>query len=293
MFENVYALSHNYSENSSLKLSPVINSAFGKTSINVNESFSKYALSGMVQSTYLSGIGPSQPPKYNIYYEEFGTIMREAAYFNVKYDKAFPALYSRITPTATKLKSYVTSSYYGGSYNAEFLVFNATDTVLLLDNSTENALQIQGIAFTQDSLNELTVDEFFNKKSDLSNPAVSNGLVVSSPTLFTKKYQEIKNTRITYGRKEFVIESPYIQSRDAADKLMLWLSEKVMKPRKSLGVKVFATPIIQLGDILKVSYVEDGVSQTGFSSGRFVVYQIDYSRDSSGPTMDIYLSEVI
>jgi hypothetical protein len=66
-----------------------------------------------------------------------------------------------------------------------------------------------------------------------------------------------------------------------------------MKPRKSLGVKVFATPIIQLGDILKVSYVEDGVSQTGFSSGRFVVYQIDYSRDSSGPTMDIYLSEVI
>ena len=293
MFENVYALSHNYSENSSLKLSPVINSAFGKTSINVNESFSKYALSGMVQSTYLSGIGPSQPPKYNIYYEEFGTIMREAAYFNVKYDKAFPALYSRIAPTASKLKSYVTSSYYGGSYNAEFLVFNATDTVLLLDNSTENALQIQGIAFTQDSLNELTVDEFFNKKSDLSNPAVSNGLVVSSPTLFTKKYQEIKNTRITYGRKEFVIESPYIQSRDAADKLMLWLSEKVMKPRKSLGVKVFATPIIQLGDILKVSYVEDGVSQTGFSSGRFVVYQIDYSRDSSGPTMDIYLSEVI
>lgn len=293
MFENVYALAHNYSDNSSLKLSPVIASAFGKTSINVNESFSKYAISGLVQSTYLSGVGPSQPPKYNMYYEEFGTIMREAAYFNVKYDKAFPALYSRITPPLSKLKSYATSSYYGGAYDAEFLVFNTTDTVLLLDGSTGSSLEIQGIAFTQDSANELTVDEFFSKKSDFSNPELSGGLIVSSPTLFTKKYQEIKNTRITYGRKEFNLESPYIQSRDAADKLMLWLSEKVMKPRKSLGVKIFASPLIQLGDILRVSYIDDDIVQTGFSSGRFVVYQIDYSRDSNGPSMDVYLSEVV
>lgn len=301
LFENIYGLSHNYADNPSLKLSPVINSAFGKDVITINESFSKYSISGLVQSTYLAGIGPSAPPKYNIYYDEFGTIMREAAYFNVKYDKAYPALYSKIAPTISKLKSYTTSSYFGGSYNAEFLVFNATDTVLLLDQTTGSPLQIQGIAFTQESSNELTVDEFFNDKSDLSNPTVENSLVVSSPTLFKQRYQDIKNLRVTYGRNEFTIDSPYIQSRDFANKLMSWLSDKVMKPRKSVGAKIFATPILQLGDIVEIIYNDstDSVANTdividqlGFTSLRFVVYQIDYSRDSSGPTMDIYLSEV-
>lgn len=292
MFENIYTLSHNYADNPSLKLSPVINSAFGKDVITVNESFAKYAISGLVQSTYLNNIGASQPPKYNIYYDEFGTIMREAAYFNVRYDKAYPALYSRIAPTISKLKSYTTSSYYGGSYGAEFLVFNATDTVLLLDKSTGSPLEIQGISFTQESSNELTVDEYFNQKSDLSDPNVNNGLVVYSPTLFKQRYQDIKNTRITYGRNEFVIDSPYIQSRDFADKLMTWLADRVMKPRKSVGITAFASPMIQLGDIVDISYVDDNVTQIGYSSQRFVVYQIDYSRDASGPTMEIYLSEV-
>lgn len=292
LFENIYALSHNYGTNPSLKLSPVINSAFGKEVVTINESFSKYAISGLVQSTYLSSLGPAEPPKYNIYYDEFGTIMREAAYFNVNYDKAYPALYSRIAPTISKLKSYTTSSFFGGAYNAEFLVFNATDTVLLLDQSTGSPLQIQGIAFTQEANNELSVDEFFNEKSNLSNPNIENSLVVSSPTLYKQRYQDIKNTRITYGRNEFTIESPYIQSRDFANKLMEWLVNKVMKSRKSIGAKIFATPIIQLGDVVEIFYDSDNISQTGNSSGRFVVYQIDYSRDGNGPTMDLYLSEV-
>jgi len=57
--------------------------------------FRKYAMSGLIQNTYLSGIGSSEPPKYNIYFEEFGSIMREVAEFSFKYDKAFPALTSK------------------------------------------------------------------------------------------------------------------------------------------------------------------------------------------------------
>jgi hypothetical protein len=291
MFENVYALASNYSQNPALKLSPVINSAFGTDVVNINDSFSKYAISGLVQSTYLSGLSPSETPKYNIYYDEFGTIMREAAYLNVRYDKAYPALYSRIVPNITKLKSYNISSYYGGAYGAEFLVFNATDTVIAMDSSTGTPLQIQGIAFTQNSENELTVDEYFNKNSDLSSPQVESGLVVGSPLSFKQRYQEIKNTRVTYGKNEFVIEAPYIQNRDTANSLMGWLSTKIMKPRKSIGVDIFAMPILQLGDIVQVDYSSEDVYQVS-PSDRFVVYQIDYSKTVDGPVMKIFLSEV-
>ena len=292
MFENIYSLSHNYANNPSLKLSPVINSAFGTSQINTNDSFSKYAISGLVQSTYLSSISSSEPPKYNIFYEEFGTIMREAAYFNVKYDKAYPALYARLTPTKSKLKSYIVSAFHGGAYGAEFLVFNSTDTVLVIDDSSANPLSIQGITFTNSSENDLTVDEYFGVHSNLSNIEQVSSTVATAPTVFKEKYQDIKNSRNTYGRNEFSIDTPYVQSRDAANKMMSWLSERIMKPRKSLGLDIFSIPTLQLGDIVEVEYNVDNVQQVSFDNARFVVYQIDYSRDSEGPSMNVYLSEV-
>ena len=291
MFENIYSMSNNYAENTSTKLDPVISSAFGTESVTINDSFSKYAISGLVQSTYLSSIGPSGTPAYNIYYDEFGTILREASYMNVQYDKAYPALYSRIAPNPNKIRTYTVSSYYGSPYGAEFLLFNTTDTIISLETENAGGLKIQGITFTQESNNELTVDEFYAKKSDLSSPVVENGIVASSPLSIKEKYQDIKNSRTTYGRNEFTIEAPYIQSRDSANSLMKWVADRIMKPRTSIGLDVFAIPILQLGDIVQVDYSANDVNQVSPSS-RFVVYQIDYSRQNAGVSMSVYLSEV-
>jgi hypothetical protein len=35
---------------------------------------------------------------------------------------------------------------------------------------------------------------------------------------------------------------------------MGWMIEKIMKPRRSLGLKIFANPMIQLGDIVGINY---------------------------------------
>jgi hypothetical protein len=59
----------------------------------------------MVKSTYLIwAISSQQPPKYNMYFEEFGSIMRECAYFDIKYDRAYPALYAQLSPTFNRIK---------------------------------------------------------------------------------------------------------------------------------------------------------------------------------------------
>jgi hypothetical protein len=293
MFENVYALSNNYSKNSNFALEPVANSVFtNKTNINASESFRKYAINGIVQPTYLSGISASEGPKYKIFYEEFGTIMREAAYFNIKYDKAYPALYAMISPNVNNVRGYTVSGFFAGAYGAEFLIFNATDTFLFMDETVGNYLRIQGITFTQDSKHELTVDEYFNKRSDFSDPIIREDNTILSPNKQKELFDDIKNSRITYGKNEFSIDSSYIQSNDDATNLMEWLISKIMKPRKSVGVSIFANPTIQLGDLVSIDYSKKDATLFIDPSKKFVVYSIEYKKDGQGPNMTVYLSEV-
>jgi hypothetical protein len=293
MFENLYAIANNYSQNTSFGLDVPVSEVYGDPEVDVSESMRKYAMSGMVQSTYLSGISPAEPPRYNIYFEEFGTIMREAAYFNVKYDKAYPALYAQLSPTFNKVKGYSVSGFTAGAYGAEFLIFNATDTQLLLDDSSGNYLRIQGITFTQESQHDLTVDEYFTNNSDFSDPQFTSDGIIRSAEKYKEDYQGIKFSRMINGKKEFAIDPVYIQSQDSANDLMEWLIQKTMKPRKSVGVKVFAMPTIQLGDIVSLDYTSDNVEQFSTTGKRFVVYSIDYKRSADGPEMNVYLSEVI
>lgn len=294
MFENVFALNNNYSQNTTFALDTPVASIFGDQEVTANEAFRKYAMSGMVSSTYLSGLGTAQAPKYNLYFEEFGTIMREAAYFNIRYDKAYPALYAKISPTFSRIKGYTVSGFVASSYGAEFMIFNSTDAPLSLDETSGNYLRIQGITFTQQSTNELTVDDYFGKRSDLSDPVELDTSRIVSPLDAKSQLFDIKVSRSTYGRNEFNLNPAYIQTQDDADEMMGWIISKVMKPRKSVGVKIFSIPTLQLGDIVTINYKnKEGVDVISDSSVRYVVYNIDYSRDSSGPEMTIYLSEVI
>lgn len=292
MFENIYALTDNYSQNTSNKLGLPTENIFSDNEINATDSFRKYAMSGIVQGTYLSGISASEPPKYNLYFEEFGTILRESATFNIKYDKAYPALYAKLSPTFNRIKGYTVSGFRAGSYGAEFMIFNATDTALSLDETTGNYLRIQGVTFTQQSQNKLTVDDFFNKNSSLSNPQFEIDNTVKSPYIAKQDYEDIKISRMTYGKKDFSLDVPYIQTQDDAKNLMSWLTSKVIKPRKSIGVKIFATPTIQLGDIVNIEFLENDIDKLSSSDKRFIVYNINYSKTNAGPDMTIYLSEV-
>jgi hypothetical protein len=293
MFENIYALSENYAENPNFTVADNLSTALGNKEVSVNESFRRYAMSGIVQATYLSGISSQQPPKFNMYFEEFGSIMRECAYFNIKYDRAYPALYAQLSPTFNSIKGYTTSGFYANSYGAEFLIFNSTDSAINLDETTGNYLRIQGITFTQDTTHELSVDEYFKKRGNLSDPPFVGSSLTYSPLIEKNKYDEIKLSRLIYGKNEFSINTPYIQTQDDAEALMGWVINKVMSPKKSVGVKIFATPTIQLGDIVTIDYKDsNGLDLVASTDDRFVVYNIEYSRSSNGPDMTIYLNEV-
>jgi hypothetical protein len=293
MFENIYALSENYSQNSVFAVSETLSSVFGDKQIDSNEAFRKYAMSGILQNTYLSGIGSEQPPQYKMYFDEFGTIMRECAYFDIRYDRAYPALYAQISPTFNRIKGYTISGFQADSYGAEFLIFNSTDTALNLDSTSGNYLRIQGITFTQDTTYNLTVDDYFNKTSNLSDPPLKGSSLLYSPLINKEKYDSIKISRMLYGKNDFSLNTPYIQTQDDAEALMGWIINKIMDPKKSIGVNIFAIPTLQLGDIVTIDYKNnEGLDLVAKESDRFVIYNIEYSRGISGPSMTVYLSEV-
>jgi hypothetical protein len=293
MFENIFAVTKNYSQNVVSSTDELIYSLREIKQGSLNESFAKYSMSNAIQNTYLGGISSLEPIKYNMYFDEFGTVMRECSYFDIKYDRSYPGLYAEIAPTINSTKGYVVSGFQADSYGAEFLIFNTTDTALNLDETSGNYLRINGVTFTQDTTYQLTVDEYFNKRSNFATPQLQGNRLILSPTIEKAKYDEIKQSRLIYGKNDFAIETDYIQSQDDAEQLMGWIINKIMKPKKSIGLAIFATPTIQLGDIVTINYKDkDNLDLVTSTSTRFVVYNIEYARSNDGPSMTLYLSEV-
>jgi hypothetical protein len=288
MFENVYALSDNFATNNAKTLQLPISKIFGDDVISESEAIKKYAISGIVQNTYLSGISSQTTPAYDIYYEEFGTIMREAAYFNIRYDRAYPALYAQLAPTLNRVRGYTVSGFFAGSYGAEFLIFNAIDKNLNLDDTTGNYLRILGIAFTQNTTHSLKVDDFFKKNSNFTDAIYSE----TDAKKYQALYADILNSRSKYGKNDFSIDTQYVQTDAAAESMMNWIIEKIIYPRKTVGVTTFATPHLQLGDIVNINYNNSGVDIVTTDTTRFVVYSIQYQKDNGNVSTTVYLAEV-
>jgi hypothetical protein len=295
MFENAYAVKPNESANYVNSSETPLNAAANlNKEYEIDEAYRRYSIPAAVQNTYLSKISPLSARGNDVYFEEFGTIMRECAYFNVKYDRAYPALYAKIAPTFNRLRGYAVSGFIANAYGAEFLVFNTTDTPLNLDSSSGNYLKILGVTFTQESTHDYSVDEYFEKYADLSDPAMRKTTVLNAPLTNKKNYQSIKNSRMTYGKNDFSIQAGYIQSQDSAEELMGWIVSKIMKPRISVGLEIFPNPALQLGDLVTIAYQTGDtlVDEVSSPNSRFVIYNIEYKRSFEGPSMTVYLSQV-
>ena len=291
MFENIYALQNLMSKNTGETVFNQISDSFGKDKINSSESLRKYAVSGFIKSSYLTGISPQHSPDFKMYFEEFGTIMRECAYFNIRYDQAYPALISQIAPTFGQDRGYSVSGFYGGSYGAEFLVFNNTDRPIILDETTGNYLRIIGVTFTQNITEELNVDDFFRERSSLSDPLIVDS-DIRSPIVADKIYDTIKSSRQKYGQRQFSLTPTYIQDVDNANDMMEWLVNKTLRERKAIDLQAFGVPQLQLGDLVTIDFDMPEGNSFVDTTKQFVVYSMDFSRNKEQKNTFLRLIEV-
>ena len=239
---------------------------------------------GVLQSSFLSGIGDSSG--YKVFYDEFGTIFREAAYMNIRYDQAYPALIAQIAPTPAGFKGYTVSGFQPTAYGAEFMVFNCTDNLLSLSDETGNYLRILGVTFTQNATHTVTIDELLERKSN-----VANMVDVANVSENTNLYNRLRINRMRHGDKKVSLQSDFIQSSSSAESMLSWIMEKVSRPRKNIGVNIFPMPILQLGDLVSYDYAIGDNDVIAPADKQFVVYNITYEKDAGGSTMTVYTTE--
>ena len=298
MFNNVYGLADHFSENTAAKIVDKVDDVFGTNTITNSEAMRKYSVTGFVQSSYLSGVNTVSSPDYDIYFEEFGTIMRECDYLNIKYDQAFPALAAQLAPVMNDAKSYVVSGFRAGAYGAEFLIFNTTDAVINLSAETGAFLRILGVSFTQDTTKSLTVDDYYGQVARLDRPQMAGSELIGNPTKYKEQYDKILESRAKYGKQEFEsIESEYIQDDAVAEDILGWIINKTKQPRQLVGTQLFGMSHMQLGDVFNIDYKVDPTNATQMdaitdANKKFVTYQIDFTKDQNGVNMTAYLVEV-
>jgi hypothetical protein len=291
MFENVYALQNLMSKNTGQTIYNQISDSFGIDRTTSSSALRKYSMSGFIKSSYLTGISTQHSPNFRMYFEEFGTILREVGYFNIRYDQAYPALIAQIAPTFGQDKGYSVSGFYSGSYGAEFLVFNNNDRFLLLDETYGNYLRIIGVTFTQNIVEEFAVDDFLKERSSLSSPVVLDN-EIRSPIAANKFFDDIKSSRKKYGKREFSLAPQYIQTKDDANEMMRWLIDKTFKQKLAVDLSVFGVPQLQLGDIVKIDYdLPEGVPFVD-KDKKFVVYSMDQSKNATDLVTTLRVVEV-
>jgi hypothetical protein len=199
---------------------------------------------------------------------------------------------ARISPTFNQIQGYFVSGFTHDAYGAEFLVFNATDKALNLDETSGNYLRIQGVAFTQTNQRSLTMDDYYNEVGSSSDVFTSTMNLLRDPSLAIDEFRDVRIDRGKRGKQEFNLQTEYIQRQDDALDLMGWLSKELTQPRMLIGVNLFPYPIIQLGDVVKLDYTDsNGVD---FAAGkRFVVYNIEYDKQPDGLDHKAYLVELV
>lgn len=293
MFENFYALSNNIAFDSSTEIVArgTVSDAFDVDYLEA-ESLRKYSLSSLLRKSYLAGVNPVGDDEFKIWYEEFGTIMRECAYFDIRYDRAFPALAAQVSPIFNGVPGYTVAHFTAGSYGAKFLVFNATDKALNMGGDSANFLRIQGVTFTQNTSREYTLDDYYKDREDLTGTAFNYNNDGLNYNEIVDRYKNIKINRMKYGDSEFTVESDYIQTQGAADNLMGWLADRCTRTRQQVGISLFMQPMLQLGDIVTISYSGDNGDFICADDTKFVVYNIEFQKNAQGPTTTVYLSEV-
>jgi hypothetical protein len=196
-----------------------------------------------------------------------------------------------LAPTFNNEKTDTTSGFYAGSYGAEFLIFNSTDKTIVLDETSGTFLRRVGLTFTQNTTNTLTVDDYYNKKSSFSNPEIINN-IITNPERQDKIYSDILASRSKYGKREFSLDSLYIQDQDSANSLMGWIMSKTMRPRKEIGLELFPMPHLQLGDIVTIDYEMPNKDKFIDTTKQFVVAEMQYGRNENGPTQTVRVVEV-
>lgn len=188
----------------------------------------------------------------NIWIREFGPVARELRRIKARYESPGFPLYPELVnnPDVTIVGSDI------DSFSADMYVLNNTGAFTDLANSEEKQFIVVG--------NSIESSDSF----EYVDPNISEA----------DKQEQVG------------FDSTWIQKESEAKELAKWMTNQWSKQQKVLSIQTFINPIIQIGDVVQVSYpnnkiysTEDTSIPAGYRASKFVVLSIDSTYDKDSP----------
>jgi hypothetical protein len=158
-------------------------------------------------------------------------------------------------------------------------------------------IQNTDVTIVGSSLDSFTMDTFVMNNTgvftELSNGAEKKFIIVGDYVSQSDPFEYMDPTLTDAEKAEQVgFESTWIQNESDAKALAIWMKDTWSHQQKVLTMDVFINPLLQIGDIIQVSYPKSRVYSSedvvpeGYSAEKFVILSLDtsYDKDSQPST---------
>ena len=125
----------------------------------------------------------------------------------------------------------------------------------------------------------------------LANDEEKQFVVIGNSIVSSDSFEYIDPTLTDADKQEMIgFDSTWIQREAEAKELSKWMTTQWSKQQKVVSMETFLNPIIQIGDVVEISYPnnglyssEDSAIPSGFVANKFVVLSIDSTYDNASP----------
>jgi hypothetical protein len=209
------------------------------------------------------------------YYNDFARMVKEAKLYDIRFDKI--SLMSRLIDISNINPQYQILRYDATPFGAKLFVKNTAGYAIRFTNETLTPLYITGIALEEFNSGNIKLSDTF-KDDELKN-------IRSDP---------LSKNAARYGVNEFSIDSLFIQRREQAKLLSNWILKNCSYERKVLQCEIFANPILELGDKVRVFDKARGyyLNNPSYEDTVYVISTISYEGTPNGVSMSIKAVEV-
>jgi hypothetical protein len=223
---------------------------------------------------FSSSIRPLLGTDYPLFYEDFGSFVREVRKVQARF--GFPALAAKLIEFSSIIPDYMVKNYKYTSWGAEFWLYNTSSTAVRLDSDSSIPIYITGIVLNTLGNGTISLDEY-----------------IDSIDIDERKNQELEINRRLYGDQSISISGKYISNITMAKDLAKWIAKNSSKEKSIIDAEIFPNPLLQLGDKIKVFYKDRGycVEETGDKT--YLLSNINYVASGDDLVMRIQLREML
>jgi len=145
------------------------------------------------------------------------------------------------------------------------------------------------------SLDSFTMDVYVLNNTGaftaLANSEEKQFVIVGNSIVSSDSFEYMDPT-LTDAQKQEIIgfDSTWIQRETEAKDLASWMSNQWSRQQKVISLETFLNPIVQIGDVVEISYPNNGIYSSEDSSipagsfaGKFIVLSIDSTYDKDSP----------